>query len=106
LQEKIDDKAEALLEKAMEKGLGGHAGILCMLLSRAWARTVEFDLPSIKTAADAPAASHAVLAACSCGEISPAEGEMIMAMIKTHVQIIEAKDLEARLSALERKQKK
>jgi hypothetical protein len=106
LQEKIDDNAEALLDKAVEKGLGGNESMLRTLLSRAWARTVEFDLPSIKTAADAPAASDAVLTACRCGEISPPEAQMIMAMIKTHVQIIEAKDLEARLSALESKQKR
>ena len=110
LQEQIDDKAEALMAKAIEKALEGDSSMLRALLSRTVpaqrARTVELELPTIETVADAPAASAAVLAACSCGEISPAEAEAIMALIKTHVGIIEATDLEARLSALESKQQK
>src|SRR5262249_3190277 len=109
LQEQIDTQAEALLAKAMEKALEGDASMLRALLSRTLppqrTRTVELELPSIETAADAPAASAAVLAACSCGEISPADAETIMALIKTHAQIIEGTDLEARLSAVESNQK-
>jgi Family of unknown function (DUF5681) len=104
LEELIDGKAEALVAKAIEKGLNGDSSMLRALLSRTVparrARTVELELPSIETAADAPAASAAVLAACSCGEISPAEADAIMALIRTHVHIIKAMDLEARLSAL------
>jgi hypothetical protein len=109
-EELIDAKAEALITKAIEKALEGDASMLRTVLSRTVpaqrARTVELELPTIETVADAPAASAAVLAACSCGEISPAEAEAIMALIKTHVGIIEATDLEARLSALESKPQK
>jgi hypothetical protein len=110
MQEQIDDKAEALLAKAIEKALKGDASMLRALLSRTLAplraRTVELELPTIKTAADAPAASAAVLAACCRGEISPADAETIMAMIKMHAEIVEGTDLEARLSAVESNQQK
>ena len=107
LEELIDGKAEALVAKAIEKALEGDSSMLRALLSRTVparrARTVELELPSIETAADAPAASAAVLAACTCGEISPAEADAIMALIRTHVHIIGATDLEARMSAVESK---
>src|SRR5262249_56812376 len=94
LEELIDGKAEALVAKAIEKALEGDSSMLRALLSRTVparrARTVELELPSIETAADAPAASAAVLAACTCGEISPAEADAIMALIRPHVHIIEA----------------
>jgi Family of unknown function (DUF5681) len=110
LEELIDGKAEALVAKAIEKALQGDSSMLRALLSRTVpaprARTVELELPNIENAADAPAASAAVLAACSCGEISPAEADAIMALIRTHMQIIEATDLEARLSVAESKQQK
>jgi len=110
LEELIDGKAEALVAKAIEKALEGDSSMLRALLSRTVpaqrARTVELELPSIETAADAPTASAFVLAACSCGEISPAEADAIMALIKAHVGIIEGTDLEARLSAVESKLQK
>jgi len=106
LEELIDGKAEALVAKAIEKALEGDSSMLRALLSRTVparrARTVELELPSIETAADAPAASAAVLAACTCGEISPAEADAIMALIRTHVHIIEATG-RARLAVLEAK---
>jgi uncharacterized protein DUF5681 len=108
LEELIDGNAEALVAKAIEKALNGDAGMLRALLSRTVparrARTVELELPNIENAADAPAGSAAVLAACSCGEISPAEADAIMALIRTHVHIIEAADqFRARLAVLEAK---
>jgi uncharacterized protein DUF5681 len=110
VQELIDANAEELIAKAIEKGLNGDSGMQRVLLSRVIPaqreRMVELDLPSIVTAADAPAASAAVLAACSSGEISPAEAEAVMALIKTHVQNIHASDLEARVAALESKEQK
>jgi hypothetical protein len=110
VEELINDQAEGLAEKAIEKALAGDAAMLRVLLSRIVpaqrARAVEFELPGIKTLADASAASAAVLAACSGGEISPAEADVIMAMIATHVRILEKTDLEARLIAAEAEEQK
>jgi Family of unknown function (DUF5681) len=109
-QELIDDQAEGLVAKAIEKGLAGDSNMLRVLLSRIVppqrARTVELGLPDIKTLADASAASAVVLAACSGGEISPAEAEVFMAVIATRVSFIEKTDLEARLIVVEKEEQK
>jgi hypothetical protein len=110
VQDLIDAKAEELVAKAIEKGLKGDSGMQRVLLSRVIPaqreRMVELDLPPIETPAEAPAASAAVLSACSSGDISPSEADAIMGLIKAHVQNIQASDLEARVAALEIKQRK
>ena len=67
-------------------------------------RTVEFDLPKIESAADAPKASSAVIAACAAGELSPREARQIMELISTHVRAMEVAQREAHVAALEKKQ--
>jgi len=67
-------------------------------------RTVEFELSKIDSAADAVKASSAVIAACAAGELSPHEASEIMGLISTHVRTIEVAELEARLSAVEKRQ--
>jgi hypothetical protein len=99
-------QAEALAAKALDMALKGDAGMLRAMLSTFVStrcdRTVEFELPEIRTAADARADSSAVLAACAGGELSPSEASAIMALISTHVQTIEAAEFEERLAALEK----
>jgi hypothetical protein len=103
----IHGQAEALLAKAVEKALAGDTpmlrALLITLVPRRPHRTVEFELPKVETAADAVAASSAVLAACSRGEISPAEASEVMALIATHVRTIEVAHLEEGMAALEEK---
>jgi hypothetical protein len=110
VEDLISDQAEELAAKAIEKARAGDTSMLRILLSRIVpaqrARTVEFELPAIKTLADASAAAAAVLAASSGGEISPTEAEVFMAMIATHVSIIEKTELEARLIAAETEEEK
>ena len=106
----IHGKGEALVEKALEMALAGDAGLLRALLTtlvpRRPHRTVEVALPEIKTAADAVAASSALLAACGRGDISPAEASEIMALITTHVRIVDVAVLAQRIAALEEQQQK
>jgi hypothetical protein len=114
---KVDDLAhcwgdhamsEALGAKAVEKALNGDSPMLRALLSTLVAprreRTVEFELPKIESAADARKASSAVISACAAGELSPHEATEIMGLISTHVRTIEVAELEARLTALEKRQ--
>jgi hypothetical protein len=103
----IDGQGEALGAKAVEKALDGDSPMLRALLSTLVApreRTVEFELPKIESAADAVKASSAVIAACAAGELSPHEATEIMGLISTHVRTIEVAELEARLTALEKRQ--
>jgi hypothetical protein len=103
----IDGQAEALGAKAVEKALQGDSPMLRALLSTLVPprreRTVEFDLPKIESAADAPKASAAVIAACAAGELSPHEARQIMELISTHKGTIEVAELAARVDALEKK---
>ncbi len=105
----IDGKAEAIVAKAVEIALEGDTNMLRALLAtfvpRRRDRTVEFDLPDIHTPADALAASSAVIAACSRGELAPAEASEIMGLISTHVRTLEVVELETRLAAVEKAQK-
>ena len=71
------------------------------LMPRTRDRTVEFDLPPIETAADARAASAAVLASCSRGELTPNEAAAVMALISSLVRTIEVTEFETRVTALE-----
>jgi hypothetical protein len=104
----IDGQGEALGAKAVEKALNGDSPMLRALLSTLVAprreRTVEFELPKIESAADARKASSAVISACAAGELSPHEATEIMGLISTHVRTIEVAELEARLTALEKRQ--
>jgi hypothetical protein len=106
----IEGQGEALGAKALEKALDGDAGMLRaalnILVPIRRDRTVEFELPKIETAADAITASSAVLIACSRGEISPNEANQILALLASHVRMLETSDIEQRLAALEAKQQK
>jgi Family of unknown function (DUF5681) len=104
----IDGQGQALGAKAIEKALEGDSTMLRALLSTLVAprreRTVEFELPKIESAADARKASSAVITACAAGELSPHEATEIMGLISTHVRTIEFAELEARLTAVEKRQ--
>jgi Family of unknown function (DUF5681) len=104
----IDGQGEALGAKAVEKALAGDSTMLRVLLSTLVPtrreRTIEFELPKIESAADALKASCAVITACAAGELSPDEATEIMGLISTHVRTIEVAELEARLTALEKRQ--
>jgi hypothetical protein len=104
----VQGQAEALVGKALEMALAGEVNMLRPLLTTLVPSrprcTVEIALPEIKSAADAVAASSAVLAACSRGDISPSEASEVMALIATHVRTIEVAAIEERMTALEEKQ--
>lgn len=67
---------------------------------------ITIDLPSITTAVDVVAASAAILTAVGAGEISPDEAGRVMTLLTAHRAIVEAGDLEQRISALEEKERK
>jgi Family of unknown function (DUF5681) len=89
----IDGEGEALGAKAVEKALAGDTTMLRvlmgMLVPPRRERCVEFDLPKVENAGDAPKASAAVIAACAAGELCPREAAEIMRLISTHVRIFE-----------------
>ena len=67
-------------------------------------RWIAFDLPKIESAADAVAASGAVLESCAAGNLSPGEAADVMELIKTHLRAIELRQIESGMATLERSQ--
>jgi Family of unknown function (DUF5681) len=105
----LDGESEAITRTLLEKALEGDMTALRLCLERLlWPtrdRPVAFDLPPVESAADAISASSSVLAACAAGILSPGEAAQVMDLISTHVRMLAAGEIEARLSALEKERK-
>ena len=96
-----------MTRKAVEMALGGDGPALRLCLDRiAPARKdmpVSFALSPILTAGDTVQASASLLAAVAGGEVTPDEAGRVMALLTAHKSLVEAGDLEARITALETK---
>lgn len=103
----LGNEHEALSRKAIELALDGDTTALRLCLDRIAPprrdAPVSFNLPPIKTVADALAASTSVLKAVAGGEVTPDEAGRIMALLTAHKALVETGDLEARIIALEAK---
>lgn len=101
----LDGEVETITRKLIEKALEGDTTALRMCLDRLLAprreRRVTFELPKIETAADAAKASAAILTECAAGNLSITETSELMALISSHVRVLEVTDHEARLAKLE-----
>lgn len=103
----LEGEAEALTRKAVEMALGGDGPALRLCLDRIAPprkdMPVSFALPPIKSAADTVAASASLLVAVAAGDVTPDEAGRVMALLTAHKLLVEAGDLEARITALEAK---
>lgn len=103
----LEGQHAALTQKAIDKALEGDGVALRLCLDRlAPARKdapVLFALPPILTAGDTVAASASLLEAVAGGEVTPDEAGRVMALLTAHKALVEAGDLEARITALEAK---
>lgn len=101
----LEGQHEALTQAAIGKALEGDTVALRLCLDRLAPprkdAPISIQLPPVKSADDTVAASTAVLAAMSSGEITPDEAGRVMALLTAHRAIIETGDLERRLAALE-----
>lgn len=104
----LQGEHEVLTRKAIDMALAGDTTALRLCLDRIAPprkdAPISFDLPPIKTAADTVSASSALLQAVSEGEVTPDEAGRVMALLTAHKALVEAGDLEARITALEEKQ--
>src|SRR5262245_14944674 len=103
----LDDEAEAVIRKLIEKAKEGDTTAMRLCLERLMpprrGRPVAFELPTkVETAADAVRASWLVLAECAAGNMSPGEASEIMGLISSHIRLLEKTEIEARLTALEK----
>lgn len=101
----LDGEAEQLSRKAVELALAGDVTALRLCLERIAPprrdTPVDFELSPISSTADAVCAAGEVLSAVASAELSPVEGAQVMALIESFRRILEAEELERRLSALE-----
>jgi hypothetical protein len=101
----LDGQAEALTRKAVDMALYGDVTALRLCLERIAPprkdAPVTFALPAMTCARDAAHAAAAVLGAVSEGDLTPAEGAHVMALVEAWRRTFETTELEARLTALE-----
>lgn len=101
----LDGEAEALTRKAVEMALEGDSAALRLCLERIAPprkdAPVEFALPAMASAQDAATAAASILAAVANGELTPAEGAHVMALVETYRRTLETTELESRVAALE-----
>ena len=102
----LQGEADELTRKAIELALAGDVTALRLCLERiAPARKdapVNFDMPEMKSAADAAAAVGAILDNVASGHLSPDEARSIAPLIETYRKTLETEDLERRISELEK----
>lgn len=103
----LEGEADALTRRAIQAALDGDMTALRLCIERiAPPRKdvpVQFELPGMHMARDAAQAAGAVLTAVADGELTPAEGAHVMALVETYRRTLETTDLEARVLALEGK---
>jgi hypothetical protein len=101
----LEGESEALTRRAVELAFAGDptALRLCIegILPPCRERTIKFELPPIKSAADIAPAMDAVTSALSAGVITPGEAATIAAVVDTFVRAIETSDFERRLKLVE-----
>ncbi len=89
----------------MELALAGDMAALRLCLERIAPprrdAPVIFTLPAMLSAADAAKGAAAVLASVAEGELTPAEGASLMALVEACRRTLETSELEARVVALE-----
>lgn len=103
----LEGQHEALTQTAIRKALEGDGVALRLCLDRIAPprkdSPISFTLPPIKSAGDIVAASSSLLEAVALGEVTPDEAGRVMALLTSHRSLVEAGDLEARITALEAK---
>jgi hypothetical protein len=101
----LEGEHDRLIRTAIDKALDGDTAALRLCLDRLAPvpkdAPVVFDLPPIAAAADAVAASAALLGAVAAGEVTPREAGRVMALLASHRALVETGDLERRVEALE-----
>jgi hypothetical protein len=64
-------------------------------------RSVRFQLPALRSAADAASAMAALTAGVATGEVSPGEAAELSKLVEAYVKALEAGEFDQRLRAVE-----
>jgi hypothetical protein len=106
MQEMLEQKAEDLVNKAVELAVAGNLGALRLCLDRmVSARKNEpllCAMPPLAKAADAVAAIAGLASAALAGDVTADEAAKLAKVISLYVNTLEAHEFEGRLAKLER----
>lgn len=109
LQHTLGQHGEALVKKCVLNALSGDATAmrLCIerLLPACKQSPVQFKLPPVATAAQLAEAQAKVLEAVSCGQLTTDEAGTVVNLMENRRRVLETQELEARLQALEQRQR-
>ena len=109
LEKVLLEDCEAVAKTVVKAAKGGDMTAAKMILDRAApprkSRSVEFELPTIETAADAASAQAAVLAAVATAELDIDQAEAISRIIGATREALVVADLETRIATLEARSK-
>ena len=101
----LDGEAEAITRKAIELAKAGDtvAMRLCMdrIVPARKDRPVPFTLPKLETAADALAATAALVEAVAAGQLTPSEAAELSKLVEGFGKAFELHDVQQRLERLE-----
>jgi hypothetical protein len=104
----LDDEAEAIVRKVIERAKKGDLIALRLCLDRIAParrdRPVRFTLPELGSAGDASRAMTAITIAVARGELTPAEAAELSRLIETYMRVLETSEFERRLRVLEDRQ--
>jgi hypothetical protein len=102
----LDDEADAIVRKAIEKAKEGDATAIRLCLDRILSvrkdRPINFDLPRIGNAADAMKATALLVEGVARGDITPSEAGELGKLLDSYVRLVEAAQLAERVANLER----
>ena len=105
LAELIDGQGEAVVNAMIKAAVEGDTSAGRCLLDRLVPprrdRAVQFALPALASASDAPKALAAITAAVAEGELTTSEAADLAALVEKFTKAVEVAELEARISALE-----
>lgn len=101
----LDQNAERITNKLIELACKGDVLALRLCIERVAPiqreRPLLFELPALRTPADAVAATQAVAAGVSSGELSGTEASTLVSLVEVYCKAYSQTVLEDRLAALE-----
>jgi hypothetical protein len=105
LEQLAEGQAEQIFQKVRELAQAGDVACLRMLLDRIWpprkAQPINVTMPPINSSQDALDAITAIFKALGEGRLTPDEITALSSVVGRSIQVIELKDIERRIAALE-----
>ncbi len=96
----LDDHAADVTQAAIDLAISGHGPTLRMCMDRIAPplrhRLLDFDLPELKTAADAVVAANAIIQGAAHGALTVPEADGLMKLVRGFVTVLAAADREER----------